>query len=70
MDNEEKVTVLEGIINDCAVALFQRWANALPEDERTEEKLEPLSKNAGDTAFFLIQMFMDRFNQEAEKLKD
>jgi hypothetical protein len=70
MDNQEKVTVLEGIITDCGVALFQRWANALPVEERTEEKLEPLSKNAADTAFFLIQMFMDKFNAEAEKLKD
>ena len=29
---EDKTTVLEGIISDVAVALYQRWANELPEE--------------------------------------
>ena len=43
--DEKKMTVLEGIINDVALALFQKWSNALPEDQRSEEHLNNLSKN-------------------------
>jgi len=47
MDNVgKKMTVLEGIMADVGVALFQRWANNLPEDQRTEEALASLNKNA------------------------
>jgi hypothetical protein len=67
---EDKTTVLEGIISDVAVALYQRWANEIPEENRTEESNSALAKNASETTFFVIQMFMDKFNQEAERLKD
>lgn len=64
------MTVLEGIVKDIQTALFQKWANAMPESERNEETLEPLSQNAADTALFVIQMYMDKINQAAEELKD
>jgi hypothetical protein len=68
MDN--RMTILEGIVKDIQTALFQKWANAMPESERNEETLEPLSQNAADTALFVIQMYMDKINQAAEELKD
>jgi hypothetical protein len=71
MDNiDKKMTVLEGIMSDVAVALFQRWANNLPEDQRTEEALLNLNKNALEASYFVIQMFMNKFNESAEDLKD
>lgn len=67
---EDKIPLLEAIINDVAVALYQRWANELPEEARTDESNAALAENASRTAFFVVQMFMDRFNEEAERLKD
>ena len=64
------MTVLEGIVKDIQTALFQKWANAMPESERNEETLEPLSQNAAETALFVIQMYMDKINQAAEELKN
>ena len=63
------MTVLESIIQDVATALFQKWANALPEDQRTEESLEALNKNATESTYFVVKMFMDRFNEAADQLK-
>ncbi len=68
--SNKQVTVLEAIVEDVATALFQKWGNALPEDQRTEEALTALSKNAKETTYFVIQMFMDKFNQAAEELKN
>ena len=68
MDN--RMTVLEEIVKDIQTALFQRWANAVPESETNEEALAPLSQNAAETTLFVIQMYMDRINQAAEELKD
>jgi hypothetical protein len=65
----KRVTVLEGIIQDVAKALFQKWANALPEDQRSEENLANLNKNASESTFFVVQAFMAQFNAEAEQLK-
>jgi hypothetical protein len=67
---EDKTTVLEGIISDVAVALYQRWANEIPEENQTEESNKALAENASRTTFFIIQMFMDKFNEEAARLKD
>lgn len=64
------MTVLEEIVKDIQTALFQRWANAVPESEKNEETLAPLSQNAAETTLFVIQMYMDRINQAAEELKD
>jgi hypothetical protein len=68
MDN--RITVLEEIVQDIQTALFQRWANAVPESEKNEETLAPLSQNAAETTLFVIQMYMDRINQAAEELKN
>jgi hypothetical protein len=70
MDNTEKrMTVLESIIQDVAKALFQKWANALPEDQQSEESIANLNKNATESTYFVVKMFMDRFNAAAEDLK-
>ncbi len=63
------MTVLESIIQDVAKALFQKWANALPQDQQSEESIANLSKNATESTYFVVKMFMDRFNEEAEQLK-
>lgn len=65
----DRMTVLESIIQDVAKALFQKWANALPEDQRSEETIASLNKNATESTYFVVKMFMDRFNEEAEQLK-
>ena len=71
MDNpmEKRMTVLEEIIQDVSKALFQNWANALPEDQRTEENMLNLNKNATESTYFIVKMFMDKFNQAADDLK-
>ncbi len=65
------VTVLEGIIEDVAVALYQKWYNAIPSGRVSEDSEEALAlnKNAKEVTLFVIQMFMDKFNQAAEELK-
>ena len=66
------VTVLEGIIEDVAVALYQKWYNAIPSGRVNEDSEEALAlnKNAKEVTLFVIKMFMDKFNEEAEKLKN
>ena len=68
MDNEQ-MTVLESIVQETAQALFQKWANALPEDQRTEENLNNLSKNSIESTYFVVKVFMDKFNAAADVLK-
>ena len=63
-------TVLEGIIEDVATDLYNKWSAALPENERNEQAFSAMSKNAHETTLFVIQNFMNRFNQAAEELKD
>ena len=63
------MTVLESIIQDVGTALFQKWANALPQDQSTEESLAALNKNATESTYFVVKMFMDQFNEAAEQLK-
>ena len=65
----DRMTVLESIIQDVAKALFQKWAFALPEDQRSEETISSLNKNATESTYFVVKMFMDRFNEAAEQLK-
>ena len=69
MDEQKTMTVLEEIIQDTARSLFQKWANALPEDQRTEENLDNLSKNAFESTFYVVKVFMDKFNAAASELK-
>jgi len=65
-----QVTVLEEIIGDVAIALYQKWYNAMPQEEKNEVAEKALKKNAQETTLFVIQMFMDKFNQAAEELKN
>jgi hypothetical protein len=45
----EQVTVLEGIVSDLAKELYQKWYNAIAEDQKTEEISKSLSENATET---------------------
>jgi len=63
------MNILESIVQDVAKALFQKWANALPEDQRSEDTIKALSKNSTESTYFVVQMFMDKFNEAAEELK-
>ncbi|MEY4331603.1 MAG: hypothetical protein RLZZ196_341 [Bacteroidota bacterium] len=65
-----QTTVLESIIIDIAKELYQRWYNAMPEEEKNELSSEAVGKNAQETTLFVIQSFMDKFNAAAEELKD
>jgi len=65
-----QVTVLEEIVGDVAIALYQKWYNAMPAEENNEVAEKALKKNAQETTLFVIQMFMDKFNQAAEELKN
>jgi uncharacterized protein YeaC (DUF1315 family) len=64
-----KMTVLEGIIKDIGAELYQKWYNALALEERTEEVSAALGQNANETAIWVIQTFMSKFNAAAEELK-
>lgn len=66
----DKVTVLEGIIKDIGVELYQKWYNGLAIEDRTEETSAALGQNANETAIWVIQEFMKRFNEAADVLKD
>ena len=66
----DKVTVLEGIIKDIGVELYQKWYNGLAIEDRTEEASAALGQNANETAIWVIQEFMKRFNEAADVLKD
>lgn len=67
---EQQMTVLEGIIKDIGVELYQKWYNALAIEERTEEVSAALGQNANETAIWVIQSFMNKFNEAADALKD
>lgn len=65
----DKTTVLEGIIQDIGIELYQKWYNGLAEEDRTPEASEAMSKNAGETSLWVIQTFMNKFNAAAEALQ-
>jgi hypothetical protein len=66
----DKTTVLEGIIKDIGEELYQKWYNGLAVEDRTEEASKAMAKNAGETAIWVIQTFMFKFNEAADQLKD
>lgn len=66
----DQQTVLEGIIEDVAMDLYNKWSAALPEEERNEVAFQAMSKNAHETTLFVIQTFMNKFNAAAEALKN
>jgi hypothetical protein len=68
--DENKQTVLEGIIEDVATDLYNKWSAALPEEERNPQAFSAMSKNAHETTVFVIQNFMNKFNAAADELKD
>jgi hypothetical protein len=49
--------------------LYQKWYNALAIEDRTEEASKAMSANAGETALWVIQTFMNKFNNAADELK-
>ena len=67
MSNQQ--TVLEGIIEDVAVELYQKLWNAIPAKDQTEESSKAIGLNSKETTLFVIQRFMDKFNAAAEELK-
>ena len=64
------MTVLEEIIKQIGEELYQKWYNALAIEDRTEEASKAMAKNAGETAFWVVQTFMNKFNEAADELKD
>jgi hypothetical protein len=66
----DKTTVLEGIIKDIGEELYQKWYNGLAIEDRTEDASKAMAKNAGETAIWVIQTFMFKFNEAADQLKD
>lgn len=66
----DKMTVLEEIIKEVSAELYQKWYNAVPDEEKDESSSAALAKNAGETTFFVVQTFMNKFNAAAEELKD
>jgi hypothetical protein len=68
--DENKQTVLEGIIEDVATDLYNKWSAALPEEERNQQAFSAMSKNAHETTVFVIQNFMNKFNAAADELKN
>jgi hypothetical protein len=66
---DKKLTVLEEIIKEIGEELYQKWYNALAVEDRTEEASKAMSVNAGETAIWVIQKFMDKFNKAADELK-
>jgi hypothetical protein len=63
------LTVLEEIIKEIGEELYQKWYNALAIEDRTEEASKAMSTNAGETALWVIQTFMNKFNDAADELK-
>jgi len=60
----KQVTILEGIIDEIKLALFQKWVNNVPQDQQSDE-----AANAAETTIFVIQMYMDKINEAAEELQ-
>jgi len=67
---DRKMTVLEGIIEDISLELYQKLWNALPQEDQTEESSRAVGINSKETTLFVIQRFMDKFNAAAEALKN
>jgi hypothetical protein len=66
---DRKMTVLEGIIEDVSLELYQKLWNAIPSDEQNEDSSKAIGLNSKETTLFVIQRFMDKFNAAAEELK-
>jgi hypothetical protein len=70
MDKKVNLTVLEEIIKDVSVLVYDKWSEALPDDQKTPQALETLQKNSSEYTLFIVQNFINKFNEAAEELKD
>jgi hypothetical protein len=68
MSNQQ--TILDGIVEDVSTDLYNKWASALPQEEKNDVAFQALAKNAQETTLFVIQNFMNRFTAEADKLQN
>ena len=67
---DKRMTVLEGIIEDIATELYQKLWNAIPAEEQTEDASRAIGLNSKETTLFVVQTFMNKFNDAADELKD
>ena len=67
---EKQMTVLEAIIEEVSLELYQKLWNAIPSEDQTEESSRAVGLNSKETTLFVIQRFMDKFNAAAEELKN
>ena len=65
----DRLTILEEIIKEVSTELYQKWYNSVPDEDKNEETSKAMAQNAGETTLFIIQNFMNKFNQAAEDLK-
>lgn len=70
MDNKVNLTILEEIIKEISEMVYTKWSDALPDDQKTPQALETLQKNSSEYTLFIIQNFINKFNQAAEEVKD
>ena len=66
---EKQMTILESIIEEVSLELYQKLWNAIPSEDQTEESSRAVGINSKETTLFVIQRFMDKFNAAAEELK-
>lgn len=64
------LTLLESIVEEVAIELYQKLWNVLPTDQQNDDVSIAIGKNAKETTFFVIQSFMNKFNEAAEELKN
>jgi len=69
MDNKPDLTMMEEIIKEISEMVFEKWSEALPEDQKTPLTLETLQKNSSEYTLYIIQNFINKFNQAAEEVK-
>jgi len=69
MDKATDLTMLEEIVKEISGMVFEKWSEALPEDQKTPLTLETLQKNSSEYTLFIIQNFINKFNQAAEEVK-
>jgi hypothetical protein len=68
---EKQQSMLEGIVADIVVEVYQKWLNQMPEEQQKDEKaIQTLGANASDVTYFVVQRFMEKFNEAAEQVKD
>lgn len=69
MDNKPDLTMMEEIIKEISEMVFEKWSEALPEDQKTPQTLETLQKNSSEYTLYIIQNFINKFNKAAEEVK-